>query len=211
MTKEEMMMQMKNLLGLQRKAREMEQLAASEACPALPAAAKAEIAEVLEELAEMFCDSAVLISHISDILIGKDDPWDLDEDDEWDDEGEDYVAANPLVIFAVPGMPVQLMPEDEALSRFPGYDTEQGFLCYQIQENLVLHFMDHAWETDEDITITAPVFIARVSEDETENEELTMKDFFAAVAFLSEHGITIENETGKTYEGYWLPAEAKED
>ena len=71
--------------------------------------------------------------------------------------------------------------------------------------------MEHAWESEDDITITAPVYIARVNDDETECEELTAMDFLAAMIFLNDHCVTITSEDGKTICGYWLPKEEKEN
>ena len=115
------------------------------------------------------------------------------------------------VLFAVPGKPVQLMTEEEALSKFPGFDDEQTFYCVEIGDHLFLHYMEHTWESEGDITITAPVYIARVNDDETECEELTAMDFLAAMTFLNDHFVTITGEDGKTVYGYWLPKEKKED
>ena len=115
------------------------------------------------------------------------------------------------VLFAVPGKPVQLMTEEDALSKFPGFDDEQTFYCVEIGDRLFLHYMEHTWESEEDITITAPVYIARVNDDETECEELTAMDFLAAMIFLNDHFVAITGEDGKTVYGYWLPKEKKED
>ena len=115
------------------------------------------------------------------------------------------------VLFAVPGKPVQLMTEEDALSMFPGFDDEQTFYCVEIGDHLFLHYMEHTWESEEDITITAPVYIARVNDDETECEELTAMDFLAAMIFLNDHCVTITSEDGKTICGYWLPKEEKEN
>ena len=115
------------------------------------------------------------------------------------------------VLFAVPGKPVQLMTEEDVLSKFPGFDDEQTFYCVEIGDHLFLHYMEHSWESEDDITITAPVYIARVNDDETECEELTAMDFLAAMIFLNEHFVAITGEDGKTICGYWLPKEKKED
>ena len=45
------------------------------------------------------------------------------------------------VLFAVPGKPVQLMTEEDALSKFPGFDDEQTFYCVEIGDRLFLHYM----------------------------------------------------------------------
>ena len=52
------------------------------------------------------------------------------------------------VLFAVPGKPVQLMTEEDALSKFPGFDDEQTFYCVEIGNHLFLHYMEHTWERE---------------------------------------------------------------
>lgn len=113
------------------------------------------------------------------------------------------------VLYAVPGKGVQLMGEEEAMSRFPGFEDEQTFHCVEITEDLFLHYMKHTWESEDDITITDPVYIARVGDDGVECEELTAMDFLTAMLFLNRHAMTITDETGRTVCGYWLPK--KED
>ena len=103
------------------------------------------------------------------------------------------------------------MTEEDALSKFPGFDDEQTFYCVEIGDRLFLNYMEHTWESEEDITITDPVYIARVNDDETECEELTAMDFLAAMIFLNDHFAAITDEDGKTICGYWLPKEKKED
>ena len=129
--------------------------------------------------------------------------------DDWDED--DMACMDATVLFAVPGKPVQLMTEEDALSKFPGFDDEQTFYCVEIGDHLFLHYMEHTWESEDDITITAPVYIARVNDDETECEELTAMDFLAAMIFLNDHFVTITGEDGTTICGYWLPKEKKED
>ena len=146
------------------------------------------------------------------MLQGKKNPWDTKNFEDMDDWDEDDMACmDATVLFAVPGKPVQLMTEEDALSKFPGFDDEQTFYCVEIGDNLFLHYMEHTWEIEEDITITAPVYIARVNDDETECEELTAMDFLAAMIFLNDHCVTITGEDGKTICGYWLPKVKKED
>lgn len=101
------------------------------------------------------------------------------------------------VLFAVPGKPVQLMTEEDALSEFPGFDDEQTFYCVEIGDHLFLHYIEHTWESEEDITITAPVYIARVNDDETECAELTAMDFLAAMIFLNYHSGADRSESGR--------------
>lgn len=115
------------------------------------------------------------------------------------------------VLFAIPGKPVQLMPEEDALAKFSGFDDEQMFYCIEIGDHLFLHYIEHTWESENDITITAPVYIARVNDDETECEELTARDFLAAMTLLNDHFAAITGEGGKTIGGYWLLKEKKED
>ena len=199
MTEKEMMNQMQNLLGIRKKPSEKE-------------AAAIELADSVDELAEMFCDSAIVLSRIASLLQGKNNPWDtknFEDADDWDED--DMACMDATVLFAVPGKPVQLMTEEDALSKFPGFDDEQTFYCVEIGDHLFLHYMEQTWESEDDITITAPVYIARVNDDETECEELTAMDFLAAMIFLNEHFVTITGEDGKTICGYWLPKEKKED
>lgn len=192
MTEKEMMNQMQNLLGIGKKPSEKEAAAVA--------------------LAEMFCDSAIVLTRISSLLQGKKNPWDTKNFEDADDWDEKYMACmDATVLFAVPGKPVQLMTEEEALSKFPGFDDEQTFYCVEIGDHLFLHYMEHTWESEDDITITSSVYIARVNDDETECEELTAMDFLAAMTFLNDHFVTITGEDGKTVYGYWLPKEKKED
>ena len=194
MTEKEIMKQMQDLLGIRKKPSEKE-------------AAAIELADSVDELAEMFCDSAIVLSRISILLQEKKNPWDTKN---LEDE-DDMTCMDATVLFAVPGQPVQLMTEEDALSKFPGFDDEQTFYCVEIGNHLFLHYMEHTWESEEDITITAPVYIARVNDDETECEELTAMDFLAAMIFLNDHFVTITGEDGKTICGYWMPKEKKED
>ena len=199
MTEKEMMNQMQNLLGIRKKPSEKE-------------AAAIALADSVDELAEMFCDSAIVLSRISILLQEKKNPWNTKNFEDMDDWDEDDMACmDSTVLFAVPGKPVQLMTEEDALSKFPGFDDEQTFYCVEIGDHLFLHYMEHTWESEDDITITAPVYIARVNDDETECEELTAMDFLAAMIFLNDHFVAITGEDGKTICGYWLPKEKKED
>lgn len=194
MTEKEMTKQMQNLLGIRKKPYEKEAVAI-------------ELADSVDELAEMFCDSAIILPRISSLLQGKKNPWEPKEL-----EDEDNIAyMNATVLYAVPGKPVQLMTEEDALSKFPSFDDEQTFHCVEILDHLFLHYMEHTWESKDDITITDPVYIARVNENETECEEFTAKDFIAAMIFLNDHFATITDEDGQTTCGYWLPKEEKED
>ena len=187
---------MQNLLGIRKKPSEKE-------------AAAIELADSVDELAEMFCDSAIVLSRIASLLQGKKNPWDTKNFEDMDED--DMACMDATVLFAVPGKPVQLMTEEDALSKFPGFDDEQTFYCVEIGDHLFLHYMEHTWQSEEDITITAPVYIARVNDYETECEELTAMDFLAAMIFLNDHFVTITGEDGKTVYGYWLPKEKKED
>ena len=167
---------MQNLLGIRKKPSEKE-------------AAAIELADSVDELAEMFCDSAIVLSRIASLLQGKKNPWDTKNFEDMDED--DMACMDATVLFAVPGKPVQLMTEEDALSKFPGFDDEQTFYCVEIGDHLFLHYMEHTWQSEEDITITAPVYIARVNDDETECEELTAMDFLAAMIFLKNHFVTI--------------------
>lgn len=71
--------------------------------------------------------------------------------DDWDED--DMACMDATVLFAVPGKPVQLMTEEDALSKFPGFDDEQTFYCVEIGDHLFLHYMEHTWESEDDITI----------------------------------------------------------
>ena len=61
MTEKEMMNQMQNLLGIRKKPFEKE-------------AAAIALADSVDELAEMFCDSAIVLSRISSLLQEKKNP-----------------------------------------------------------------------------------------------------------------------------------------
>ena len=172
-------------------------------------AANALLVEVAK-MAEVFYTSAVALSKLYNMFQGKapQEPEKFEEeDDNWDEDDIEYMDAT--VLYAVPGKGVQLMEEEEAMSRFPDFEDEQTFHCVEIAEDLVLHYMEHTWESEDDITITDPVYIARVSDDRGECEELTAMDFLTAMFFLDQHAMTITGETGRTVYGYWLPK--KED
>lgn len=161
-------------------------------------------------MAEVFYTSAIALSRFCNMFQGKDpqEPEKCEEeDDEWNEDDIEYMDAT--VLYAVPGKGVQLMGEEEAMSRFPGFEDEQTFHCVEITEDLFLHYMEHTWESEDEITITDPVYIARVGDDGVECEELTAMDFLAAMLFLNRHAMTITDETGRTVCGYWLPK--KED
>lgn len=172
-------------------------------------AANALLVEVAK-MAEVFYTSAIALSKLYNMFQGKapQEPEKFEEeDDNWDEDDIEYMDAT--VLYAVPGKGVQLMEEEEAMSRFPDFEDEQTFHCVEIAEDLVLHYMEHTWESEDDITITDPVYIARVSDDRGECEELTAMDFLTAMFFLDQHAMTITGETGRTVYGYWLPK--KED
>ena len=162
------------------------------------------------KMAEVFYTSAIALTKLCNVFQGKDpqEPEKCEEeDDDLDEDDIEYMDAT--VLYAVPGKGVQLMEEEEAMSRFHDFEDEQTFHCVEIAENLFLHYMEHTWESEDDITITDPVYIARVSDDGVEREELTAMDFLTAMFFLNQHAMTITDETGRTVCGYWLPK--KED
>ena len=161
-------------------------------------------------MAEVFYTSAIALSKLYNMFQGKapQEPEKCEEeDDDLDEDDIEYMDAT--VLYAVPGKGVQLMEEEEAMSRFPDFEDEQTFHCVEIAEDLFLHYMEHTWESEDDITITDPVYIARVGDDGVECEELTAMDFLTAMFFLNQHAMTITDETGRTVCGYWLPK--KED
>ena len=99
MTEKEMMKQMQDLLGIRKKPSEKE-------------AAAIALADSVDELAEMFCDSAIVLSRISSLLQEKKNPWNTKNFEDMDDWGKDDMACmDATVLFAVPGKPVQLMTE----------------------------------------------------------------------------------------------------
>ena len=157
----------------------------------------AKLGAFLDELADLFGDGAGMLSQLA---------YCLQEDSELRDV-EDIGYMDATVLYAVPGVPAQLLTEEEALSNFPGFEEEQTFHCFEIQEHLYLYYMECAWEREEEITITAPVFVSRVSDDETESVELYARDFVAAIAFLNDHTTTLADETGTAGCGFWLPKE----
>lgn len=161
-------------------------------------------------IAEVFYTSAIALSRFCNMFQGKNpqEPEKFEEeDDNWEEDDIEYMDVT--VLYAVPGKGVQLMEEEEAMSRFPSFEDEQTFHCVEIAEDLVLHYMEHTWESEDDITITDPVYIARVGDDGSECEELTAMDFLTAMLFLDQHAMTITDETGRIVCGYWLPK--KED
>ena len=162
------------------------------------------------KMAEVFYTSAIALSKLYNMFQGKNPQGSEEgeeEGDEWDEDDIEYMDAT--VLYAVPGKGVQLMEEEEAMSRFPDFEDEQTFRCVEIAENLFLHYMEHTWESEDDITITDPVYIARVGDDGGECEELTAVDFLTAMFFLNQHAMTITDGTGRIVYGYWLPK--KED
>lgn len=162
------------------------------------------------KMAEVFYTSAIALSKLYNMFQGKapQEPEKCEEeDDDLDEDDIEYMDAT--VLYAVPGKGVQLMEEEEAMSRFPDFEDEQTFHCVEIAEDLFLHYMEHTWESEDDITITDPVYIARVGDDGVECEELTAMDFLTVMFFLNQHAMTITDETGRTVCGYWLPK--KED
>lgn len=161
-------------------------------------------------MAEVFYTGAIALSRFCNMFQGKNpqEPEKCEEeDDDWDEDDIEYMDAT--VLYVVPGKGVQLMEEEEAMSRFPDFEDEQTFRCVEIAEDLFLHYMEHTWESEDDITITDPVYIARVSDDGVECEELTAVDFLTAMHFLNQHAMTITDEISRTVCGYWLPK--KED
>ena len=118
------------------------------------------------KMADVFYTSAIALSKLYNMFHGKNlqEPEKCEEeDDDWDEDDIEYMDAT--VLYAVPGKGVQLMEEEEAMSRFPGFEDAQTFHCVEIAENLFLHYMEHTWEIEDDITITDPVYIARVGDD----------------------------------------------
>ena len=157
----------------------------------------AKLGAFLDELADLFSDGAGMLSQLADCLQEDSDLRDV----------EDIGHMDATVLYAVPGVPAQLMAEAEALSKFPGFEEEQTFNCVKIQEHLYLYYMECAWESEEEVTITAPVFVSQVSDDEMESVELPARDFIAAIAFLNDHTTTLADETGTAGFGFWLPKE----
>lgn len=165
------------------------------------------LATFLADLAEMFGEGAAMLSRLSDCFKEDREPRDLETPGVSDEDEAGIGHMEATVLYAVPGAPVRLMTEEDALSMFPGFEEEQTFHCFEILEHLYLYYMEYAWESEEDLTITAPVFVARVNDDETENVELTARDFVAAIAFLNDHTVTLADETGHIGCGYQLPKE----
>lgn len=157
----------------------------------------AKLGAFLGELADLFGDGAGMLSELANCLQEDSDLRDV----------EDIGHMDATVLYAVPGVPAQLMTEKEALSKFPGFEEEQTFHCFVIQEHLYLYYMECAWESEDEITITAPVFVSRVSDDEAESVELTARDFVAAISFLNDHTTTLADETDAAGCGFWLPKE----
>ena len=120
MNKNDMLQQLHNLLGLKNDFCEEPEENES-------------IAECVDELAEMFCDGAVILSRIADQIQRETDPWAkiICADDEDDEYGEDD-DENPIVLYAVPGMPIILVDEecaiDELMINFGAKEFAHGFL-----------------------------------------------------------------------------------
>ena len=124
-------------------------------------AANALLVEVAK-MAEVFYTSTIALSKLYNMFQGKapQEPEKREEeDDDWDEDDIEYMDAT--VLYAVPGKGVQLMEEEEAMSRFPGFEDEQTFHCVEIAEDLFLHYMEHTWESENDITITDHVYLSQ--------------------------------------------------
>ena len=96
------------------------------------------------KMAEVFYTSAIALTKLCNMFQGKEpqEPEKCEEgDDDWDEDDIEYMDAT--VLYAVPGKGVQLMEEEEAMSRFPDFEDEQTFHCVEIAENLFLHYMEH--------------------------------------------------------------------
>lgn len=159
-------------------------------------------------LAKMFGEGAGMLSQISDCLKEDSDPSHMEDSEGPDDtEKDDTGHMGAAVLYAVPGAPVQLMTEKDALLKFSGLSQEQTFHCFEILEHLYLNYTGYSLESEDDITITDPVLVARVNDDETETVELSARDLIAAIAFLNDHMVTLVDKTGDTGCGYWLPKE----
>lgn len=79
-------------------------------------------------MAEVFYTSAIALTKLCNMFQGKDpqEPEKCEEeDDDWDDDDIEYMDAT--VLYAVPGKGVQLIEEEEAMSRFPDFEDEQTF------------------------------------------------------------------------------------
>ncbi len=243
MNKEVMMKQMQNLLGLQKQPTVKEMLESQEKekqAAKTTGDTTGDLVTAVSDLAEMFCDCAVVLSCIAELLMDEENPGqlnpyeDLYEEDDWEDdmdEDADYACCcddcelrdecdsyyeendsySPTVIYAVPGRPIELMSEVEAANHFPWKNDEQDYVCFSINEHLQLLYMEPAWEDAEEITILDPVYIARLNEARTDSEEITVRDMVDAVMFLEDHMVSITDESGRTSTGYWLPKKKKED
>ena len=96
----------------------------------------------ITNMAEVFYTSAIALSRFCNMFQGKNPQGSEEgeeEGDEWDEDDIEYMDAT--VLYAVPGKGVQLMEEEEAMSRFPDFEDEQTFRCVEIAENLFLHYM----------------------------------------------------------------------
>lgn len=210
MTKNDVMRQMQEFFRLRSKAQEKD--------PALPESdiedTVLELADVLDELAENFTDaSSMILDLTADLRKDLKEPRNagkavISKQHEEDDEGHDC-GIESLVLYAVPGKQPGLMSAEDALDQY-GMD-EMDFDCIEIREGLLLHYMTHAFEDRDEITVVDPVYIARVDVRNNRLHDITAQDYDAAMNFLARHMTLIVDANGRAIHGYVFPKSNMED
>ena len=210
MTKDDVMKQMQEFFRLRSKAQEKD--------PALPESdiedTVLELADVLDELAENFTDvSSRILDLTEDLRKDLNGPHNtgkavIAKQHEEDDEGHDC-GIDSLVLYAVPGKQPELMPAEDALDQY-GMD-EMNFNCFEIREGLLLHYMNPAFEDQEEVTVVDPVYIASVDIKNNRLHELTAQDYAAAMDYLAGHMTLIVDANGRAIHGYVFPKSDMEE
>jgi hypothetical protein len=218
MTKENVMKQMQDFFKLRNTAQKKDSvLSGADIAGSGIEDTVLELADVLDELAESFTDSSAEILDLTADLrkelrnlqdIGKVKSAYVNKKASVDDDDSHDCGIFSTVIFAVPGEAPKLMSAKDALDQY-GMD-EMDFDCFEIQEGLLLHFMTHAYEDEDEITVVDPVYIARVDVKNNRLHEITAQDYVAAMDFLAGHMTLIMDANGRTIHGYVLPKTHRE-
>ncbi len=183
MNKNEMLKQMQNLLGLQRND-----------CDA--AKDTDSIVDCIDDLAEQLCDSAVILSRISDQLQDREDLWESGVNGE--DEENSY-EADAIVLYAVPGMPAALVSEEWAIDELMLHRSEAEFSLQSITEDLMAVYPTgsaHEY-ADGTVLVSGPMYICHpvIGDEEDAKMDLSAVDFCEAMSFISTHTVFARNKS----------------
>ena len=182
MNKNEMLKQMQNLLGLRRNYCDTAKDTDS-------------IVDCIDDLAEQLCDSAVVLSRISEQLQGRKDLC----EDSVDEEDEDSYEAEAIVLYAVPGRPAALVSEEWAIDEMMLHRSEAEFSPHPITENLMaVYSTGFAHEyADGTILVSGPMYICHpiAGDEEDAKMDLSAVDFCEAMSFISTHTVFARNKS----------------